>query len=242
MIASACGSSSSDSSADSAEPATTTAAKTSATEPETRTSHDSETAPDDGSDQALHIHGQESDITYAELPADTKAEVDELMAEYADKFPTAADATNSGWMKTTPSFYGIGSHYTNVPGFPATPTFDLMNPNMLLYDGEGPDAPFAGVSYAVNSGTNPEGFAGPYDAWHSHASVCLKGGVVSLIDDDSEIWLSASECTERGGNIFPIPGDLMIHVWIGPGYFDEAPIFAHDHPKLFDGFLPQRDV
>ncbi len=47
---------------------------------------------------------------------------------------------------------------------------------MLLFDGEGPDAKFAGVSYSMSGAT------------------------------------------------------------------DTAPIFAHDHPELFDGFLPQRDA
>jgi hypothetical protein len=165
------------------------------------------------------------------------------MGAWAHKYPTAADATKAGWVKSTPSFYGIGSHYTHGIGFPATPTFDLMHPNMLLYDGEGPDAKFAGVSYAISSSKGaPIGFMGPYDVWHSHKSVCIKVGVVSLIDDNSRVWLSAKECTARGGHVLPIPGDLMIHVWIGPGYFKKAPIFAHDNPKLFDGFLPKRDV
>ena len=34
----------------------------------------------------------------------------------------------------------------------------------------------------------------------------------------------------------------MIHVWIGPGYLNTAPIFAHEHPKLAGGILPQRDA
>jgi hypothetical protein len=33
-----------------------------------------------------------------------------------------------------------------------------LNPNILLYDGEGPDAKFAGVSYVVAGAT--EGFTG----------------------------------------------------------------------------------
>jgi hypothetical protein len=65
---------------------------------------------------------------------------------------------------------------------------------------------------------------------------------VSLTEDNSDVWLSESECTDRGGRVQPIPGDLMIHVWIGPGYLNTAPIFAHDHPELYDGFLPQRDA
>ena len=192
--------------------------------------------------QSQHTHGPESDVAYADLPAKTKAEVDEVIAAFAHKYPTAADATAAGWVKASLSFYGIGAHYTFGVGVPATPTFDLLEPNMLLYDGEGPDAAFAGVSYSTNSATAPEGFTGPYDVWHSHPTACFKGGaVVSLTEDDSDVWLSESDCTARGGSVQPIPGDLMLHVWIGPGYRD-APIFAHDNPKLYDGFKPQRDV
>jgi hypothetical protein len=228
---SACGSSSSDASA-TGSPSTTT-----------RSMAGMHMAPGTHMDHGMVVHGQERDITYDQLPARTKAEVDQLIAAYAHKYPTGADATKDGWYKATPSLYGIGAHYTHGIGFPATPTFDLLHPNMLLYDGDGPDARFAGVSYSVSSATAPTGFAGPYDVWHSHGSVCLKGGtVVSLTEDDSDVWLSASECTARGGRVMPIPGDLMIHVWIGPGYFEAAPIFAHDNPKLYDGFLPQRDA
>jgi hypothetical protein len=204
--------------------------------------HSAGAAPAAGT-QSIRTHGHESDIMYAELPAKTKAEVDQVIAAYAHKYPTAADATKDGWVKASLSFYGIGAHYTHGIGIPATPTFELLNPNMLLYDGEGPDAKFAGVSYSVSSATKPEGFTGPYDVWHSHGTACTKGGtIVSLTEDNSDVWLSEGECTARGGRVFPIPGDLMIHVWIGPGYLGKAPIFAHDHPMLFDGFVPQRDA
>jgi len=36
-----------------------------------------------------------------------------------------------------------------------------------------------------------------------------------------------------------LAADTMIHVWIGPGCTG-APIFAHDNPKLFDGYYPKR--
>ena len=199
--------------------------------------------PGEHMDEGMHMDGPESTMVYDKLPAKTKADDEQLRAAYAKKYPTGADATKDGWFKSTPSLYGIGAHYLHGIGFPATPTFDLLHPNMLLFDGEGPDAKFAGVSYSVNSGTKPEGFTGRYDVWHSHGSVCLKGmKVVSLTEDNSKVWLSASDCTTRGGRVMPIPGDLMIHVWIGPGYFKAAPIFAHDNPKLYDGFLPQRDA
>ena len=199
--------------------------------------------PGEQMDHGMRTESDESNITYKKLPRKTKAEVDQLIAAYADKYPTAADATKDGWFKASLSFYGIGAHYTYGIGIPATPTFDLLHPNMLLYDGDDPEAKFAGVSYSVSSATKPKGFTGPYDVWHSHPTVCSKGGtIVSLTDDNSDVWLSESECTARGGRVQPIPGDLMIHVWIGPGYLNTAPIFAHDHPKLYDGFLPQRDA
>jgi hypothetical protein len=192
--------------------------------------------------QSQHTHGSESEISYANLPATTKDGVDQVIAAWAHRYPTAADATANGWVKASLSFYGIGAHYTHGVGVPATPTFDLLNPNMLLYDGEGPDAKFAGVSYSTNSATAPEGFKGSYDVWHSHPTACFKGGsVVSLTEDNSKVWLSESDCLARGGRVQAIPGDLMLHVWIGTGY-REAPIFAHDNPELYDGFQPQRDA
>ena len=237
-LVTACGSSS-----DSA--ATTKQATKSAASATTSTTMDPnmKMAPGMHMDQGMHMDGPESTMTYDKLPRTTKAEVDQLIAAYAHKYPTGADAAKDGWVRATPSLYGIGAHYTHGIGFPATPTFDLLHPNMLLYDGDGPDAKFAGVSYSVNSGTKPKGFTGPYDVWHSHGSVCIKGmTVVSLTEDNSKVWLSADDCVARGGRVTPIPGDLMIHVWIGPGYFKKAPIFAHDNPKLYDGFLPQRDA
>lgn len=140
----------------------------------------------------------------------------------------------------TKSLYGIGAHYVRGTSLVQASRFDLMNPNVLLFDGEGPDAKFAGVSYIIAGTTS--GFTGDYDPWHAHSSVCLKGGtVVSLSEENSAIWLSETDCTTRGGRILPLARANMLHLWIGPEYMD-APIFAHDHPKLLNGFDPQRDA
>jgi len=42
-----------------------------------------------------------------------------------------------------------------------------------------------------------------------------------------------------GGQVLPIGNAEMIHLWIGPDYIDDAPIFAHDHPELLGGYNPQ---
>ena len=187
-----------------------------------------------------HEHA-ESRITYDELPPRTKAQVDEVIAAWATRYPTAGDAARAGWIKATRDLYGIGAHYVRSNIVSLSSPFDMLNPNILLFDGEGPDAKFAGVSYVV-ADPNPTGFAGKHDSWHAHESVCVKGGtVVSLNEPGSSIWYSAPECIAAGGSVLPLASDNMMHLWIGPEYIDGAPIFAHDHPLLYDGYDPKRD-
>jgi hypothetical protein len=186
-------------------------------------------------------HHADSTIAYDELPDATRAEVDQVIAQWATRYPTAADATRDGWFIGTRSLYGIGAHYVRGNVLSGAATFDLLNPNILLFDGDGPDAKFAGVSYTVAE--EPEGFTGDYDVWHSHTSVCRQGGsIVSLSEEDSPVWLSESDCTAQGGQVFPLSNAEMMHLWIGPEYIDGAPIFAHDHPDLYDGYNPKRDA
>ena len=188
---------------------------------------------------ADHTHVESTD-TYEELPKQTKAEVDQVIALWANRYPTAADAQRDGWFRATKNLYGIGAHYLRSASFSGATSFDPLNPNIMLFDGEGPDAKFAGVSYIV-LGT-PEGFAGGDDVWHAHTSVCIQGGTItSLSEDGSPVWLSETECRAVGGQVLPIGNADMVHLWIGPDYIDGAPIFAHDHPALLDGYDPKRD-
>jgi hypothetical protein len=72
------------------------------------------------------------------------------MASDTGESGDAADAAKDGWFKVSRSFYGIGAHYVRaVSGLSVAAPFDMLNPNVLLFDGEGPDAKFAGVSYVV---------------------------------------------------------------------------------------------
>lgn len=205
--------------------------------PTTATAHGHDAS--DPSAATGHDH-TESTITYDKLPAATKAEVDQVIALWANKYPTAADAASDGWFNPGRSLYGIGAHYVSTVGFSGAAAFDMLNPNILLFDGDGPDAKFAGLSYVVAD--VPEGFTGDYDAWHSHPSACFEGGrVSSLTEENSAVWLSESECTARDGQVRPLENDQMMHLWIGPEYINRAPIFAHDHPDLYDGYNPKRD-
>ncbi len=197
--------------------------------------HNHDRAGVSSNDPSTHA---ESAVTYEELPKQTKAEVDQVAALWANRYPTAAEAQRDGWFRATKNLYGIGAHYLRSASFSGATIFDRSSPNVMLFDGEGPDAKFAGVSYIV-LGT-PEGFAGGDDVWHAHTSVCIQGGTVtSLSEDNSPVWMSEAECRADGGQVLPIGAAEMLHVWIGPDYIDGAPIFAHDHPALLGGYNPK---
>src|SRR5262249_25118279 len=187
---------------------------------------------------------RESTIMYDQLPPATKAQVDRVRAVWAHKYPTGADATKAGWWKSTTNLYGIGAHYVKgVTGFlSVAQPVDLMHPNALLYDGDGPNAKFVGVSYITGGAANAAGFAGCYDFFHSHKSVCIgAGGLITLTDVDSPYWYSESQCRAHGFKVLPLPGDKMLHLWIGPDYL-KVPIFGHDNRYLYNGYYPKRST
>lgn len=186
-----------------------------------------------------HAHG-ETDVMYADLPAALAAQVD-IVKAYVERYPTAADAARDGWIKATLSLNGIGAHYLKggPTGFLGDYEFDPAAPNVLLFDGEGPDAKIAGASFIL-SDPDPEGFVTDLDVWHAHVGVCFdvaQGVVIGEIDghDDSTISFTTQDCLDRGALAFPIADLKMIHLWVGPDYIDDGPVFAHDHPKLYDG-------
>jgi hypothetical protein len=181
-------------------------------------------------------HHGEYEVQYADLPARTRKQLD-VVRRIIGRYPTAADAIADGWKRATTNLKGIAAHYlrNGVAGFASMDgTFDVNDPEILLFDGEGPDAPIVGISYLV-SGPDPEGFSGKWDVWHRHQAVCFAGGyVVGEIDGhpDSEINMTQQQCTAQGGLEFPISNLTMLHVWMKPGFASSAGVFSHDHPKL----------
>jgi hypothetical protein len=181
-------------------------------------------------------HHREYRVQYADLPAATQAQLD-VVREIIERYPTAADAEADGWRRATTNLRGIAAHFLRdgVRGFIGMDgTFDVNDPEILLYDGEGPDAPIVGISYLV-SGPNPEGFAGKWDTWHRHDAVCFAGGyVIGEIGGhaDSKINMTPAQCDEAGGLTFPIANLTMLHVWMKPGFESGSGVFSHDHPRL----------
>jgi hypothetical protein len=181
-------------------------------------------------------HHGEYRVQYEDLPAATQAELD-IARGIIERYPTAADAEKDGWHRATTNLRGIAAHFLKqgVAGFAFTDNgFDVREPEILLFDGEGPDAPIVGLSYLV-SGPNPDGFTGKWDTWHRHEAVCFAGGyVIGELGghDDSRINMTESACQAAGGRSFPIKNLTMLHVWMTPGFESANGVFSHDHPEL----------
>lgn len=187
-------------------------------------------------------NGHHHEMTNNVLDPVTQAEHDRQMAitrEVAATYPTVADAVAAGYRKAGPYSPGLGSHYTksgpaelNVDG--VVDDEDLRHPLSIIYDGNEPDSPVAGFMYYSFSPTEPAGFVGSNDTWHTHSNVCIKrapdGGVDSPFGADLPI--TPAMCEEVGGILLPAT-QWMVHVWSIPGYDNvEGGVFAEVNPAL----------
>jgi hypothetical protein len=143
--------------------------------------------------------------------------------------PKAADATAAGYTKVTGYVPGIAAHYMDFGAVDGT--FDLDRPEMLLYDGEGPDASIVGLSYYLIQPGDAEptqGFTGPNDHYHRHVGLCMQGTMV--IGDSTT---TAQECAARGGaKAGGGSAGWMNHVWVVPGCESPWGMFSGASPLL----------
>lgn len=146
--------------------------------------------------------------------------------------PTAADAVADGWYRVTGYVPGIAAHYMNFGNVDGE--FEVDQPEMLLYDGDGPDARIVGLSYYLRlDGTAPptQGFTGANDHYHRHIGLCVGSG--GVIGDSS---LTAEECAARGGVRSTGSNAWMSHAWVVPGCESPWGLFSAVNPVL-DGAL-----
>ena len=123
---------------------------------------------------------------------------------------------------------GIAAHYMNfglVDG-----EFAVDEPEMILYDGDGPDAHVAGLSYYVLQDGDAEptqGFTGDNDHYHRHQGLCTGAG--GVIGDSTT---TEEECAARGG--FKANGSKgwMSHAWVVPGCESPWGVFSAATPLL----------
>lgn len=153
----------------------------------------------------------------------------DLARDTALQYPTAADAMAAGWVRVTPYVPGIAAHYMRfvyVDG-----TFDITEPEMLLYDGNGPEAAVVGLSYYVLQDGDAEptqGFTGPNDHFHRHVGLCTKPGA-GVIGDSTT---TPEECEALGGRKSNGSRGWMNHVWVIPGCESPWGVFSGATPLL----------
>ncbi|MEJ5254034.1 MAG: hypothetical protein WHS89_01675 [Acidimicrobiales bacterium] len=151
-----------------------------------------------------------------------------LARETALRYPTAADAMAAGWVKVTPYVPGIAAHYMNFKYVDGT--FEIDKPEMILYDGDGPDASVVGLSYYVlhDSEVEPtQGFTGPNDHFHRHVGLCIGAG--GVIGDSTT---TPEQCAAMGGRKADGTAGWMNHVWIVPGCESPWGMFSGATPLL----------
>ena len=143
----------------------------------------------------------------------------------AAQFPTVADALAGGYTMVTGYVPLIGAHYIKWSLMDGT--FDVNQPEMLLYDGTDPTSSIVGLSYYVFSDTEPSPFVGPNDHWHQHIGLCIKDGVV--VGGEST---TVAECAARGGAKANVGNGWMVHAWVVPGWESPQGVFSPEHSGL----------
>jgi hypothetical protein len=145
------------------------------------------------------------------------------------KFPTAADAVAAGYTKVTPYVPGIAAHYMKFDL--VDNEFQVDQPEMVLYDGDGPDAHVVGLSYylLLKGESEPsQGFTGANDHFHRHVGLCTQpgGGVIG------DSTTTAEQCKARGGVKADGSIGWMSHAWVVPGCESPWGVFSGASPTL----------
>jgi hypothetical protein len=131
-------------------------------------------------------------------------------------------ARDAGYAQVSPQQRGVGTHWINWTLVEAP--FDPARPSMLFDQTPRQPAHLIGFSYWVRSPSEPAGFAGPNDAWHSHLGLCFVMGTLYL-----EGVASALACPGLWLN----GNDLwMLHAWVVPNMPNADGRFAPANPAI----------
>ena len=182
--------------------------------------------PTTAASAAGHTHGAVT--AEVALTRSERAELGDQLAlarTAAMRYPTVADALAGGYVKVVGYVPLIGSHYIKWSSMDGT--FDVTDPEMLLYDGTDPTSHIVGLSYYVFSDTEPSPFVGANDHWHQHIGLCIKDGVVVGGEQ-----MSAADCSARGGTKANAGNGWMVHAWVVPGWDSPQGVFSPEHLGL----------
>jgi len=179
---------------------------------------------------SVHGHGDGRVIPDRPLDPATRARLARQLVEarqVALRYQTVADAERAGYRAVTPYFPLLGAHFIRFIVIDGT--FDIEQPEMLLYDGTNPTSRIVGLSYYVTGNREPEGFAGPDDHWHRHIGLCIDTKRAFVVGDEQT---TAQECTRRGGVKVDGRTGWMLHVWVVPGWESPLGVFSAANPQL----------
>ncbi len=192
-------------------------------------------APSDNGGHGGHAGPQPWTAMVDQKQCDTLDKELSLARATALKYPTAADAMAAGWERVTFYVPGIAAHYMKfgiVDG-----KFQIDQPEMILYDGNSPEARVVGLSYYMiqpGQAEPSQGFTGANDHSHRHVGLCNKEGV-GVIGDST---LTAEECIAIGGIKSDGSKGWMSHAWVVPGCESPWGVFSAASP-LLDAELAQ---
>jgi hypothetical protein len=192
-------------------------------------------APSDNGGHGGHAGPQPWTAMVDQKQCDTLDAELSLARSTALKYPTAADAMAAGWERVTFYVPGIAAHYMKygvVDG-----KFQIDQPEMILYDGNTPEARVVGLSYYMiqpGQAEPSQGFTGANDHSHRHVGLCNKAGV-GVIGDST---LTAEQCAAIGGIKSDGSKGWMSHAWVVPGCESPWGVFSAASP-LLDGKLEQ---
>jgi hypothetical protein len=172
--------------------------------------------------------------------------------KFAEQWPTEGAAEADGWVEATPYVPGMGTHHIRggiTPQMLADPDFNRQNPildnaglddkfeptrpEVLQFDGNGPNAKLVGFDYYVRTSTGrpPEGFAGNLDWWHHHPMICFRKSDAAMIAFN----VSDATCTGQAGLNVNMSNYYMLHIWVLDDMKFEPDVFAGMIPCISGG-------
>ena len=145
------------------------------------------------------------------------------------RYPTPREAEAAGYYQVTPYVNGIGAHWIDTSLVDGT--FDVDNPEMLLYDGNDKNASIIGLSYQIwkADGEPTVGFTGDNDHYHRHIGLCFNDEGMVIGDTT---W-TEERCASVGGHKDNSGVNLwMSHAWVVPGFESPWWVFSAVNPQL----------
>ncbi len=180
--------------------------------------------------QQTHGHGSGAEPAPVALDAATRTNLAAQLADARDvaaRYPTTKEAEADGYRAVTPYIPLIGAHYMKF--LTVDGTFDIEQPEMLLYDGTEPSSRIVGLSYYALADEEPAGFAGANDHWHRHIGLCIDTDNPFVLGDEQT---TEEECRRRGGVKAEGADGWMVHAWVVPGWESTQGVFSAENPQL----------